>query len=161
MRKSFLNIAIFVLIAFSLSAIPRLNKGLDEATLIANNKSKHYTQDEAITQATKLIMRNPAIGKKQDQHLSITKEGDKFNIPMLRYMPDATNQQFSVLPNGSKEDIFVNVYNSLGNMIKVCRVMPEVSEYILPLDGLTQGIYLIKLINGSKVIETRKIIIKA
>ncbi len=93
-------------------------------------------------------------------------------IPMGSAIPSQTNENnFSIFPNPTQNFINVNINNPLlrnaslvitdiqGNSVLKCIVYPYEQLRTIHLNGLSKGIYFIKLMNGNEIYSVKKLII--
>ena len=58
----------------------------------------------------------------------------------------ANNQVKFMVPENIQQDVYIEVYNSLGRMVKKARIINK--QAVLPVDNLSPGIYFCKLITA-------------
>lgn len=70
----------------------------------------------------------------------------------------ATNQVKFTVPEIGNNEVFIEVYNSLGRLVKKARIINK--QAILPVDNLSPGLYFCKLItSGGRQGVTKRLII--
>ncbi|MEA3444200.1 MAG: T9SS type A sorting domain-containing protein [Bacteroidota bacterium] len=81
--------------------------------------------------------------------------------PEISIFPNPATNFITISPSGITADLKINIYNSLGKLVKLCRMNNVNQTYDIQLNGLQRGIYFVKLLDGHKVVETKKLVIRS
>lgn len=80
--------------------------------------------------------------------------------PQILISPNPATEKITVQPKGITGIVKVNIYNSLGELVKLARMNQVDVPYDISLIGLHRGVYFVKLIDGNTVLETKKLIVQ-
>ncbi len=81
-------------------------------------------------------------------------------VPNISIFPNPASDFITVTPKGISKTLKVNVYNSLGKLVRLCRINDLHQSYKIKLKGLDRGVYFVKVFEGKNEIETKKLIIQ-
>ncbi len=80
--------------------------------------------------------------------------------PEIKISPNPTSDYITISTLGIDSDLKINIYNSLGKVVRLCRLNNTENSYDIQLKGLQPGIYFVKSIHNNKKIDTQKLILQ-
>ena len=80
-------------------------------------------------------------------------------VAQIAVYPNPTSKKITISSEGIAKDLKVNIYNSVGKLVRLARMNSVDKPYDVQVTDLANGIYFVKLIDGEKVVETKKLIV--
>jgi hypothetical protein len=114
-----------------------------------------FIQNEATREIFNVAVDTVDILNSGDEPLPLPKSNEGFTL----YPNPASRHAMVQLDNRAEKEVTLQLFSNTGTLVYTSRINSGDSSAILPLDELPDGLYMLRLITGSRLLGIRKLII--